>query len=57
VFSRRVTESCENGTIIVRIMNLWNCRFSVTKSKKFRRLWNPDVSRVETYHNRSRESD
>jgi len=30
VFSRRITESCADGTIIVIIMNLWNCRFSVT---------------------------
>ena len=28
--------ACANGNIIVRIMNLWNCRFSVTRSRKFR---------------------
>src|SRR5207237_121179 len=28
VFSRRITESCSNGTIIVIIMNLCNCRLS-----------------------------
>ena len=26
-----ITESCADGTIIVIIMNLWNCRFSVTR--------------------------
>ena len=33
VFSRRITESCSNGNIIVRIMNLSNCQLSVTKRK------------------------
>jgi hypothetical protein len=31
--SRRITESCSNGNIIVRIMNLSNCHLSVTKRK------------------------
>src|SRR6266404_9492839 len=35
--SQRIAESCVNGNIIVIIMNLWNCRFSVTKSRKFRK--------------------
>ena len=30
-FSRRITESCADGTIIVIIMNLWNYRYSVTR--------------------------
>jgi len=30
-FSRRIIESCADGTIIVIIMNLWNCRFFVTR--------------------------
>ena len=30
-FSRRITESCADGTIIMIIMNLWNCRYSVTR--------------------------
>jgi hypothetical protein len=25
----------------VKIMNLWNCRFSVIKSKEFMLLWKP----------------
>jgi hypothetical protein len=49
-FSRRATRSCADGTIIVIIMNLWNCRLSVTKSKKLMLLWNTGVSRVEIYH-------
>ena len=28
--SRRITQWCADGTIIVIIMKLWNCRFSVT---------------------------
>src|SRR6476659_5487087 len=32
--SQRITESCVEINIMVRIMKLWNCRFSVTKSKK-----------------------
>ena len=40
-------QSCSDGTIIVIIMNLWNCLFSVTKSRKFMLAWNPGVSRVE----------
>ena len=43
-FSRRITKSCSDRIIIMIIMNLWNCLFSVTKTKKFMLLWNPDVS-------------
>ena len=28
--SQRIAESCADGTIIVMIVNLWNCRFPVT---------------------------
>src|ERR1700724_1697495 len=31
--SQRIAESCRNSNIMVRIMNLWNCQFSVTKSR------------------------
>jgi carboxyl-terminal processing protease len=29
-FSQPLAESCRNSNIIVRIMNLWNCRYSAT---------------------------
>ena len=34
-FSRRITESCPNRTIIVIIMNLWNFRFGINTSATF----------------------
>jgi hypothetical protein len=37
----RIAESCGNSNIMVIIMNLWNCRVSVTKSKKSFLLWKP----------------
>src|SRR5216684_4133041 len=33
LLSQRITQSCGDVNIIVIIMNLWNCRFSVIKSK------------------------
>jgi hypothetical protein len=35
------SRSCGDGNIIVTIMNLWNCRFSVINSKEFTLLWKP----------------
>ena len=37
--SQRIAESCVTINIIVIIMKLWNCRFSVIKSKEFVLLW------------------
>ena len=37
--SRRIAESCVTINIIVIIMKLWNCRFSVIKSKEVVPLW------------------
>src|SRR5579864_8111855 len=39
--SQSISESCGNSNIIVRIMNLWNCWFPVTKRRK---LGNLDAS-------------
>src|SRR5213076_2839593 len=41
---QRVTESCADGTIIVIIMNLWNCRFSVKAARSLCFCGNPDPS-------------
>ena len=38
--SQRTEESCVTGNIIVMIMNLWNCRLSVIKSRQFMPRWN-----------------
>ena len=57
-FSRRITESCSNGTIIVIIMNLCNFRFGINthqeRSGQVRLI--RVVSRVEVYHNRKRKN-
>src|SRR5207248_955725 len=55
-FSRRITESCSNGTIIVIIMNLCNFRFGINRSGTLGTgQVNPGVSRVEISHNRRRK--
>lgn len=52
-FTRRITESCSNGTIIVIIMNLFNFLFYIKISGTLGTgQVNPGVSRVEIYHNR-----